>query len=406
MKVQKKRQRSGVLHLLKGAVLLLSFLSVGLSVGSALAAGGVDVSKIDPLSPVKFLSSKAFNEKTERITAIPFEEKALSFEVHLPKGWKAELDPPLKIPGGGLSEHVLGEVARYTSPSRFNLRSFFTLEALELTYEIGARDWLINHLLNNGATLNALTEKSASEVEAIYVIVDADTTYAVRIKAIINGSRIILARYFVPQEDYKAERDMQAQVLASFKLTDPEEGGAEKWLSYGFLDQSYFDYPVSWKLSARPIKSIEKMQALLFTGLDNEKPDGQVKIYLTSKLLGTSLAEAVQTYRKKIGVKGYHLGELIQTKSFNYDESMVFGASEIYEMVPHPITMMPYELVVSVMESDEYYYIVSMLTPARKMEFYIWARNMEAFRIIVETMRRFNDTSDREEGGYYQYMDE
>ncbi|MCB1530802.1 MAG: hypothetical protein H6853_06535 [Rhodospirillales bacterium] len=410
MKFQDKKQTIRFARALQGALALLLLFFTG--IGDGYAAGGIDLSKIEPLAPVEFLPQEEFEEKTEVIEVVPFEDKALSFRVRLPKEWKLETTPPLKIPGGGLSDQVVGEVARYVSPSRFNLRSFFTLEALELTYEIGARDWLINYLFNNGATLNALTVKSSKEVQALYVIVDGDITYIVRIKAIVNGPRIMLARYVVPQNDYKAERTMQAQAIDSFELTDMEEGGAEEWLTYNFLDQSYFDYPASWTLKGGTVKSIENMQALLFTGKKNiegkqkdQKPDGQIKVYVISKLLGTSLAREVQAYRQKINIDRYHLGARMEEVKFNYDESMDFGVSEIYEMVPTPITMMPYELVVSVMEGEEYYYIVSMLTPARKMEFYIWARNMEAFRVIVESMRRFNDREGEDDEGI-QYFDE
>ena len=82
--------------------------------------------------------------------------------------------------GSGISEKVLNEVARYVSPPRFNLRSFFTMQVMELTYEISAGDWLIYTLLRSGSTINALTEYSPEEAEALYVIVEGDITYIVR----------------------------------------------------------------------------------------------------------------------------------------------------------------------------------------------------------------------------------
>ena len=169
---------------------------------------------------------------------------------------------------------------------------------------------------------------------------------------------------------------MQAQALASFKLKNRDRQRVEDWETYPFLDQSYFDYPVSWTLSAPMIKSIERMRALLYTGVNSGKPDGQINIYLTSKLLGTSLAEEVQRYKSRIDIPRYHLEGLIETLDIPYADDMIFGTTEVYKMTPTPITMVHYELVVSVMEGEDYYYIVALLTPARHEEFYIWSRNM------------------------------
>jgi hypothetical protein len=46
------------------------------------------------------------------------------------------------------------------------------------------------------------------------------------------------------------------------------------------------------------------------------------------------------------------------------------------------------------MKGSEYFYIMTLITHAREEDFYQWARNMRAFRIMAETMRRFNDGGD------------
>lgn len=366
-------------------------------------AAGVDLRSIEPLAVVDHMPEAEFTKKTQLIEEAPFGDEALSFSIRLPKDWTAEVPPPDAKNIEKLSPSMLGELARYVSPSRLTLRSSFTLEALQQTYEVSARNWLINYLLNNGHTLNALTEISEREVEALYVVVDGDITYAVRAKAFINGPRVIVARYFVPQEDYQAERTMQAQALNSFKLLKQQPGGIEKWKTFGFLDQSFFDYPESWTLKAPLIKSIERMRAMLYTGMIQGKPEGQINVYLSSRLLDTSLSAEVERYRDKlIDIPNYAMGPLIDSYDVPYSKDIDFGAMEAYKLIPQPITMMHYELVVAVMQGRDYYYMITLLTPARDAEFYIWSRNMRAFRVVVETMRRYNTQND----DYYGYLQE
>ena len=200
---------------------------------------------------------------------------------------------------------------------------------------------------------------------------------------------------------------MQAQTVKSFDLVNHEKSGIEQYKTYGFLDQSYFDYPESWTLRGNFVKSIEKMRAYLYRGIDRDEdgklsdPKGQIRIQLVSKLLETSLTDEIKKFRETLEYPGYSLGELIDTREYNYHGDIVKGRAEIYELEPQEATMQPYELVVSVAEGQDYYYLVSMLTPSRGLEYYEWARNMEAFRIVIESIRR---TYLMDDDDYYQQM--
>jgi len=61
-------------------------------------------------------------------------------------------------------------------------------------------------------------------------------------------------------------------------------------------------------------------------------------------------------------------------------------------MKPDVVTQIDYELWVSVMESDGYYIIASLLTPGRGAEFYTWAQNQEAYKHVVATIRQYDET--------------
>lgn len=350
---------------------------------------------LEPLAKVDFIPQAEFDAATQPIETTPYGDESLKFKIRLPKDWTAEaVAPSLKAPDM-LSKKVLGELVKYVSPPRLERRSYFIMEALEQTYEVSARNWLINYLIHDGYTINSLTEYSERAVEAMYVEVRGDMTYAVRARAFINGPRVIIARYFVPQEDFQDERTMQAQTMASLELLHHPQGGIETWKTFGFLDQSYFDYPVSWTVTAPLIKSIERMRATLYTGVKEDKPDGQIKVYAVSRLLDVALQDEIKSYRDKtIDIPGYTLGKRIETIESPMHKDISFGKVEAYELNPSSVTMLKYELLFAVLQGEDYYYFVTLLTPARTYDFYLWSRNVRAFRVIVETMRRFNTQDD------------
>lgn len=361
---------------------------------------GIDLNAIKPLSPVEYLPEEEFKKQTRLIEDTPFDDEFLAYKLRLPKDWGDNTEVGNKPASTeAISQRVLGPVARYISPAKKHLRSFFTLEALELTYEIGARNWFINYVVTNGLSLEQVGVESKRQVEAIYVEVRGDQTYIVRVKAILNGPRMVVARYFLPMEMYEDERVQQAQVIKSFQLTNREEVGVEKLEIYGFLDQSFFDYPVSWTFSTPLVKSIDRMRAMLYHSTKVDKLDGQINIYLTNKLVNTTRAKEVAFYREKFKIDNYDLGQYIETVKMDYHKDMNFGITQVYEMNPRVSNMFDYELWVSVLEGEEYIYVISLLTPARHEEFYTWARNVEAYKIILKGMRRNDDNVD-----YYRFI--
>lgn len=376
---------------------VVSLLFTGVLLFShTVTASGVNLKNLPPLKPVEFMPEAEFEEQTRLIEETPFDDTFMAYSVRLPKDWTPSVEPPKDYTkGGSLSERLLGILARYVSPPHLHQRSSFTLEALHLSYEIDARNWFINYALANGYVLEGINALSERRGEAIYVEVSGDTTYAVRLAAVINGPRIVIARYAVPQDLFAQERVMQAQSINSFRLLNFEETGVEERKSHAFLDQSQFNYPASWETDIPPVRSIERMKGTVFHGVGEEESRkiwGQINIYLISKLVETNLVEEIRRYRRNFTIKGYTLGGLLEKKTIHYHPDIEFGATEIYRLVPdNPATMPYYELWISAMYNKDYYYIITLITPAREEEFYLWARNGTAYEIIVSSTRLTNE---------------
>lgn len=400
------RQKSGLFRLS-----VLAFLLLFVPFGYTQAASGIDVSKIPQLKPPSPDVEKEFVKSAKKIAVDkPYGDDLLSYEISMPAGWGESKGAINSQVDGKLSNEVLSIVARYNGPAKNFARSHIVIEAQILKYEMSAQNWFINFVLKNGLTLNAIDVRSSKELEALYVQVDKDNTYVVRTRLIINGSRLVMTRYYLPQENHEEEKIEQALVTRSLKMTKPSAENIEEQRVYGFLDQSYFNYPSSWTLQAKDIFSIERMSVLLYHAYKEEKVsvlEGHIRINVISKLLGTTMDQEVQTFRNSIKIEGYTLGAVIESLRYEYNSEMRNGKAQTYQLVAaDPVNRKSYEFLASVMESNDYYYITSMITPSRDEDFPTWAQNIEAFRIINESMRRFDAPKIDPNDPYYNYLKE
>jgi hypothetical protein len=376
----------------------MALVLVLVTAGSAFAQSGN--MKNDPRFDIPtFMPESEFVDKTQLFKGDPNNDEALLYEVRLPKGWMIEKSTG--APGAedldSLNKNVLQRVARYVSPAQKHRRAMLSVESLELTYEVGAKNWFLNYLKSVGVTPEAIypSENGDRQVEAFYIDLEGDISYGVHARAMINGPRVILIRYFVPIELFVQERAMQAQSIDSFTLTGKKVDQIEERFTHGFLHEAFFDYPASWVLSAPKVINVERMRAMVYTPGAGGKLAGQINIYLTSRFIETTLQEEVAQYRKKFALPDYTIGEKIETVAIKPHKDIEFARTEAYTLAPQKNFMLAYELWVTVMQSEGFYYILTMVTPAREVEFYQWARNVKAYEIVVGTTRQFDPNIDR-----------
>lgn len=365
-------------------------------------AAQINMKNIPPLSEIPAIPENDFLAQTELHKGDPNNDPLIQYEVRLPKGWILE-----KSSGAAgadaidsLSKNVLQRVARYVSPAQKHRRAMLSVESLELTYEIGARNWFLNHIRETGYTLEGMNDAQSNngEVMAVYAMVEGDITYVVRARIFINGPRVVLVRYYVPLDLFGEQRPMQAQSLDSFRLVGKKADRIEERNTHGFLDQAYFDYPASWMLSAPRVMNVERMRAMVYAPGTGGKLAGQINLYLTSRYIDTTLPQEVALYRKNFTLPDYEIGRKIDAVKIAAHKDMKRAQTEIYELTPQKNYMLDYELWVTVMQSEGFYYILTMITPARDAEFYQWARNAKAYEIVVGTTRQFDPKIDT-----YQY---
>lgn len=361
-----------------------------------LAAGSADAGAFDTaikaLAPVAYMADAEFETKTRQIEETPFGDKFLTFRVRIPSDWQtdisaAESEAQPSTEGGNLGKRLFGTVERFISPPRMDVISSFTLEALSLSFEIDAASWFQNYILGQGYTLEAMDVISDKKIEAIYVTVEKDTTYAVRVVAQINGPRMVLARYSVPSEVYADEKVMQAQVLKSFELLNTDQQTIETRKTYSIYDLSFVTYPESWKIRTPRVPDVDRSFVELLNSVSGKAVDGKIHIGMISRTMGTSLADEVKAFRKNLSVKGYTLGPMMEEVNLPASRDISFSKTQVYDLIPETSMMQRYEMWITVMQSDGFYYLSTLLTPHRKQETYTWTRNRRAYGIVIGSIR-------------------
>ena len=70
--------------------------------------------------------------------------------------------------------------------------------------------------------------------------------------------------------------------------------------------------------------------------------------------------------------------------NYKYNKDFSFAATEVYKGIDSTNDSVDYELWFTVLVSGNYYFFLTLLTPARSESYVTWARNTEAYKLIIE----------------------
>lgn len=353
------------------------------------------------------MPQEVFEAATIRHEEVPLGDEALSYEIRLPEGWEQPQD--VGISSYTLSDKLLGEIAVFYGPPKMYTRSRFTIEALALEYQLTAEQWFIQHLLRNGYTVQGMEVVNDKRVEALFFVVEKDVTYVVRAVAEINGKRAVLAQYFLPTQYWNDEKIMQSEVTKSFRLLKPDVEDAEDMQAFYILDIAEFLYPSSWELKTEQIRSIDRLEVEIRSSAkkkrikrrddwkksraqreqeqDERTLHGRINVQLVSNFVVESLEEEISKLKTKVLGTSLVTGNLIETQdSFIYDDAISFGETNVYEAVDEDNALLEYEIWFTVMGAGDYYYFITLLTPSRDDDFFVWSRNTQTYKFVVENL--------------------
>lgn len=287
------------------------------------------------------------------------------------------------------SDHVrlLGSIARYAGPPNIHALSRVEVMAMQMNHDITTRNWFLSYILSRNYTLTGMEQVADNRVEAEYVLIEKGVSYVVRTAAISNGRRMVLISYLVPEKFWDKEKDLQEMAINSFHFLSPEKTILDDKRTHGFLDAVKFSYPASWRLIAPNIYSIDNMTAKILYSVDSVTLQGEIDVNLISTELDTNLMKEVEYIRADLKKKGLRIGDALDINAtYQFNDKITFSRVEAYSVAGEKKEFIDYEFWLAIMVEDRYYYIVTMLTPGRKSDFYTWARNTETFAFVIQSL--------------------
>lgn len=351
-----------------------------------------------PMPELPAMSPEEFRKETRLVSKKPYGKKELAYSMRIDKDWIEAADKTSA--NFMLSKKLFLELSEYYSPPTIAGRSRIVIEASNLEGNLTAEQWYIKYILEGGYTTDGFVTHSPNKVESLMVAVEDDKSYYIRTIVMINGSMVIMVKYFVPTAEIQKQAAMQEQVLASFSLTHKVKREYPEMDSYRFLDIVELKYPEGWNIVTTPIRNVDRLKATVLNVHEIRMVDrngservskntkGKLDVLVISATVQNTLVEEIAEFKKKIEADGMLIGDRIPEEyNFSYADSMDFAITEVYSGIDTSSGVNDYEFWFTVMVGGNYYYIVMLLTPSRNDMFADWADNIQNYKRIVANFR-------------------
>ncbi len=341
------------------------------------------------------LSDEEFIEKTKPIDKKPYNEEVLAYSMRIDKEFEEGIDRSSS--NFILSEKLFLELSSYWGKPTIAGRSRLVVEALNMEGKLTAEQWYIRYILEGGFTTEGFVTHSPNKVESLMVVMEKDYSYYLRTLVMINGSKVIMVKYYVPIHYIKEQAVMQAMVLSSFKLTHLKKRVYPPMVAYRFLDIAEFKYPPNWKVYAKPVRNVDRLDVTLVNMKEVRSGKGQVMSSLTegkldvtvvSSAVKNTLIEEIEEYKKRIEAEGMLIGERIKEDyDFKYANNIDFALTEVYKGIDSADNLSEYEFWFTVLVGGNYYYFILLLTPSRNELFATWADNTQNYKLMLRDFK-------------------
>jgi hypothetical protein len=377
---------------IKQGLFFLSFVFI-LSFASTVSAQAIlkifdkEMPQFDALSEEEFLA--ATNAESET----PVGARGLAFDVRIPKDWMKADDVSL----GSLiiSDKILSNLARYFGPVTTGTRHQMLVQVVGVDHQMTAKQWFVRYILENGYTVEGVTVYDDRRAEGLYIFVEDNISYVVRSVVQINGKNVVFVQHFLPIEEWHDNKVMQAQVLTSFALQRSSDEDIEEMKGFTFLDIATFQYPESWRLKANNIRSVDRMKAEILNlrektvGLDSvQSLSGRIGFNLISIFATDGIDEEIEKFKLGLAEKDLYVQEdMGDYTDFVFNDPEFVAETYVFKIVDKHRGLQEYEYWITVMGHGDYYYFVTMLTPARENDFLKWSRNTQAYKIVAKKFK-------------------
>lgn len=360
--------------------LLLAF---ALLAAPALAAEAPPKEKPNPLFPIQ--DDASFDAAAKTYRKIPYNEPALEFGITLPASWSVEQVPATEQ----ASRQILGDIARFKSPFIATMQAQLTIQSVRLTREISAEDWLRQHLAENRCIIEGKVEPQGDRrAEASCTMSGNGDSLFITFAAAINSDDILLARFATPQSFKKHMAFLRKKVIDSFHFVLPTESTIEPPKDFVFPDAVRIAYPASWELNGQDTSDIAAMSTRFLNKDITGKTDGMIRVAVIKRGAGTSLKKETEAMRDYVSnVLGLDVKALVSSGTAQAPERFSFTRYEVYQAVPRKTGTADQQLRFAVLGDKEWYIFALGLSPTQEDDFSAWARDKQAFELILRRMK-------------------
>lgn len=343
-----------------------------------------------PMPEITLLSDEEFLDATKPIVKKPYGEEVLAYSMRIDKTWEEGID---RSSGNFvLSEKLFLELNSFLGKPTIAGRSRLEVEGLNMDGNLTAEQWYIRYILEGGFTTEGFITHNPDKIESLMVVMEKDYSYYLRTLALINGSKVIMVKYYVPIHYIQEQAVMQAMVLSSFKLTHKKARVYQEMTAYRFLDIAEFKYPPAWKVFASPVRDVDRLDVTLVNMSEISSgqrevtsTEGKLDVTVVSSTVKNTLLEEIDEYKKRIEAEGMLIGEkLNENYDFTYAKNIDFGLTEVYKGIDSNDNLSEYEFWFTVLVGGNYYYFVMLLTPSRNEMFATWADNTQNYKIMLK----------------------
>lgn len=375
-----------------------------------------------PMPDVGSIPEADFTAATREMSERPGKDPDLEYVIRLPANWT-------RVENGQedrfvLADKIMGEFAKFYSPAPAGIqegasgdllkmevaplsdRSYVLMRAGKIAYTMSAHEWFMQHLLANNYTLQGMTEHGEYAAEALYVVLAENRmSYAVRGMARINGGKLIFTEYYMPIEKWEGEKALQAQVIQSFTMKNRKVSPIEPLSAYRFLDIEEVSYPSSWTLQTSPIRSVDRMKIKLLnirkaieSDKEVQKLDGRMDVEMISTHTSKDLDQEIERQKESLDEQGLILGKVIESpENFILNPTFDFAETTVYESSDNQAKFIGYEFWSSVVSADDYYFFITLLTPSREADYFLWAKNRQHYKLLIDSIKPTRNRINQEE---------
>lgn len=344
-----------------------------------------DTGKPGSVHPINDDASFAASSRT--INARPYNKSEMFFNITIPNDWEAA---PIQTEKQEFTSQIMGNIASFTSPFFGTARAEIIVQAVQLTHEVNAYDWLKHYVLSNSYTPDGDAQEInrwAANIHYYASSSDGQSKY-VYMTVRMNGDIALVARFEmpVPLKGYLAF--MQKKTIDSFTLAYPKEGRIEQQKTFTLADAMKVSYPASWDTVAPDFRDMNNLKVQLHNTSKSGAIEGFVYIKAIRRSQDSNLLKEAEVLREffdkdiKVDVE-----KLVATRPTDIQkERFLFKRYETYELKSRRAGHSLQEVHLVALGDRDWYIFLFLITPREQENLYLWARNVRAFRDIVHSI--------------------